>query len=284
MSFNMTAQADEINYIGQEEQIKAKQQDTLVDLAVTHEIGYVELLAANPGVDAWVPGKGQKLILPKKHLLPDVERKGLVINLAELRLYYFPEDESKMVTFPIGIGRDGFDTPSGNTHIRHKTANPKWRPTPRMREENPDLPEVVESGPDNPLGYHALYLNWPAYLIHGTQKPNGIGRRVSSGCIRMYAEHIKWLYENIPTQTSVHVINEDVKMGWVENEFYLEAQPSDEQVDEIEYLGKIETVHIPNGIVKKIEKRIGDQKDRIDWKKVRNVLIERSGRPEKITL
>lgn len=282
--FPHITEAKEYKTIGETRVIDARFEDTLVDLAVEHHIGYVELLAANPGVDPWVPGKGTKLTLPKMHLIPDAPQEGLIINLAELRLYYFPKDGSEPITFPIGIGREGFDTPSGKTTIRNKVDGPKWRPTARMRKENPDLPVVVESGPDNPLGSHALYLGWPSYLIHGTQKPRGIGRRVSSGCIRMYGDHIQWLYENVPVDTPVRVINEDIKMGWIDDELYIEAQPADIQVDEIEYQGKIETIDIPDGIFKEIEKKAGDQAKRIDWEKVRTILVERTGTPEKITL
>ncbi len=282
--FATSVQAKDHTFIGKTQEVKAKYEDTLVELAVKHELGYVELLAANPGIDPWLPGKGTSITLPKWHLLPDAPQKGLIINLSELRLYYFPKNGGEPKTFPIGIGRDGFDTPSGETHIRNKIEGPKWRPTARMRKENPDLPHIVEAGPDNPLGSHALYLGWPSYLIHGTQKPNGIGRRVSSGCIRMYADHIKWLYENVPVDTSVRVINQDVKMAWVDNDLYIEAQPADVQVDELEYGGKIETIDIPDGLFKKIEKKAGDQIARVDWKTVRNILIERTGTPQKITL
>lgn len=173
------------NYIGEMHTHKATAEDTFIELARANNLGYVEMRAANPGIDPWLPGKGVNIVVPSRHLLPDAPRKGIVINLPEMRLYFYPEDGGVPEAFSIGIGREGFDTPQGGTHITDKKEGPEWRPTRRMREEDPDLPEVVPPGTENPLGTHALYLGWPQYRIHGTNKPYGIGRRVSSGCIRL---------------------------------------------------------------------------------------------------
>lgn len=254
-------------------------EDTLVELAVKKGVGYVELLAANPNIDPWLPGKNNKITIPDHHLLPSAPREGVLINLGEMRLYYFPPDGSAPMTRPIGIGRDGLSTPLGETFIRTKVKGPKWRPTPRMRQENPDLPAVVEAGEDNPLGSHALYLNWPAYLIHGTHKPTGIGRRVSSGCIRMYPDDVKWLYETVATQTKVTVIDEPIKTAWIDDQFFIEAQPDSQQVDEIEYHTIIQTPAVSNKALHDLRKTLGKKAKEIDWSLVRRVLLERSGLP-----
>ena len=269
--------------VGGHQTILARHEDTLIELAVEHNIGYVELKAANPDVDHLLPGEGTPIVIPNRLILPEAPRRGIVINLAELRLYYFPP-EGDLVTLPIGVGRQGLNTPIGRTHIRTKVEGPKWRPTPRMRKEDPDLPELVEAGPDNPLGSHALYLGWPAYLIHGTQKPSGIGRRVSSGCIRMYPDHIKRLYETIPVETEVNVIDQPIKIAWHEGELYLEAQPDGDQSDEIEFEGYLKTIHIPEGVIERIRGLADDQADRLNWPVIRNTLLERTGMPVMITV
>lgn len=182
-----SAGADDI--VGDMRIYTAKHEDTLLDIARDHQLGLIELMAANPGVDPWLPGEGTRIILPTAHVLPDVPRKGIVINLAELRLYYFGKGNEPVVTLPIGVGREGFTTPVGTTSVIKKVKGPTWYPTASTRADDPQLPSAVPAGPDNPLGAYALYLGWPAYLIHGTAegaKEWGIGRRVSRGCIRMY--------------------------------------------------------------------------------------------------
>lgn len=256
--------------------------ETLMDMAEKYQVGYAELLAANPNVDPWLPRKGTKVIIPKWHLLPNTVHKGLILNTGELRLYYFTPNGVK--TFPIGIGREGLNTPQGKTTIINKIKGPQWRPTPRMRQEDPKLPEVVKSGPDNPMGAYALYLGWPSYRIHGTNKPKGIGRRASSGCIRMYANDIEWLFKNVPTGAGVTSITEPVKMGWIDGELYLEAEPNDSQIDELEYKNRQITIDIDDGVIARIRKFAGNDVGRIDWEKVRTMLIERDGIPAPVTV
>lgn len=269
--------------IGQNEVLTTKYEDTLVDLAMEKRVGYAQLIAANPGIDPWLPGAGTKVTLPNWHILPDVEHKGLILNTGELRLYYFPPDGSAPRTFPIGIGREGLFTPKGTTTIVSRQANPTWRPTPRMRLEDPELPAEVKTGPDNPLGKYALYFGWPSYRIHGTNKPKAIGRRASSGCVRMYDDEIEWVFKNVPNGTKVTSIDQPVKMAWIGNDFYLEAEPNDLQIDEIEYSNRQSTIDIPDGIIEKIRKKAGDDVGRIDWEIVRNTLIERTGMPTKVS-
>ena len=162
-------------------------------------------------------------MLPTVHLLPDAAPEGIIINLADMRLYYFAEPGGPMQSFPIGIGREGLLTPLGSTKVVRKNKDPTWRPTPRMRAENPELPEAVPAGPDNPLGNRAMYLGWPQYLIHGTNKPLGIGRRTSSGCVRMYPEDVEYLFDRIAVGTKVTVVDQPIKLSWIDDALYIEA-------------------------------------------------------------
>ncbi len=176
--------------------------DNLLDIARAEHLGLIEVMAANPGVDPWLPGAGKELVLPTAHILPSGPRQGIVINLSELRIYYF-DPERGVYTFPIGVGREGFGTPIGSSKVVRKAAGPTWYPTPGKRADDPDLPAVVPPGPDNPLGEFALYLGWPTYLMHGTNKPYGVGRRVSRGCIRLYPEDIAFLFKQAKVGTPV---------------------------------------------------------------------------------
>ena len=268
-----------LTYIGDMETIRAEYEDTLLELGRKHNMGYVEMVAANPGVDPWLPGENTKIILPKRHLLPDVPREGIVINLAEMRMYDFTENANNPRTYPLGVGREGLNTPLGITKIVRKKDGPSWRPTPRMRKENPDLPAVVPPGEENPLGTHALYLGWPQYLIHGTHKPLGVGRRVSSGCIRMYPEDIIKVFGNIPVGTQVNVIKEPIKLAWIDDMLYLEAHAEDELADSYEDIGAIKEYRVPETLFSQLSDVAGDQKDRLDWKAIRDEVKTRSGIP-----
>lgn len=269
--------------IGKLETIRAAKGDTFMNLAPRHNVGYTQLVAANPNIDPWLPGEGTEIVLPKWHLLPDTAHEGMVLNTGELLLYFYPADGSAPKTFPIGIGREGLSTPAGETTITRKAAAPTWRPTPRMRQENPELPAVVPAGPENPLGAYALYLGWPSYLIHGTNNERGIGRRASSGCIRMYRDDITWLYKYVTPGIKVTSVNEPVKMGWIKGELYMEAEPNDLQIDELEYRNRQITVDIPDGVIERVRKKAGNEAHRVNWEKVRNALVMRTGIPMQIT-
>ncbi len=272
------ASAYDKDYIGQPETIDAVYEDTFVKIAREHGLGYVEMRAANPAVDPWIPGEGTKIVLPTRHLLPNAPKDGIIINLPEMRLYFFPED-GEPISLPIGIGRDGLDTPEGDTKIVRKKEGPTWRPTERMREEKPELPAAVGPGPRNPLGTHALYLGWPQYLIHGTNKPYGIGRRVSSGCIRLYPEDIIRLFAEVPVDTPVHVVNQPVKAGWVGEEFYVEIHPLKEEADFLEDNLPLETTTLSEKEVGYILDKAGDIAEQLDWEKIRQAAAERRGYP-----
>ena len=270
--------------IGRSSLIKANSEETFADIARKHDIGYLELLAANPEVDPWLPDRAAGVVLPMAHILPDAPKQGLVINLAEQRLYYF-RGEGDIVTHPIGIGREGYDTtPRGTTKIVRKKEYPTWTPGPSAHKEDPTLPAVVKSGPDNPLGDHALYLGWPAYLIHGTNEPDGVGRRVSLGCIRLYPEDIASLFADVPVGTPVRVIEEPVKVGWYGNDLMLEAHWSIEQAGQVEE-GEEPTPATAPEVEARIRKLAGQALPpvTVDWDRVARVIRERRGVPTRIT-
>tara|TARA_Y100000296_G_scaffold2495_1_gene3490 strand:+ start:774999 stop:776183 length:1185 start_codon:yes stop_codon:yes gene_type:complete len=268
-----------LDYIGNTEKYTAKYEDTLIHLARKNNLGFVDIRSANPHLDPWIPGEGTEVILPKRHILPNAPREGVVINLAEMRLYYFDKDGNAPKTFPIGIGREGLQTPLGTTKVVRKAIGPSWRPTERMRKEDPDLPEVVEAGPDNPLGTHALYLGWPQYAIHGTNRPYGIGRRVSSGCIRMYPEAIVKAYDLIDVKTPVTVVDQALKVGWVEDMLYIEAHAGQELADEMEKKGKVTAQKLSSDQIAYIKKTAKDRADKINWDIAQKAFDARSGYP-----
>lgn len=207
--------------------------ETLLDIARRHGLGLEELKAANPGVDPWLPEPGRRILLPTRYVLPPGPREGIVVNLPELRLYYFPPpgpDGRRVVeTYPLGIGAEGRSIPLGRTRIVAKRRDPPWVVPASIREEharegNP-LPPVVPPGPDNPLGRFALRLGFPGYLIHGTHRPFSVGMRVSHGCLRLYPEDIERLYARVPVGTPVRIENRPVKVGWSGGMLHVEAHP-----------------------------------------------------------
>ncbi len=189
--------------VGQTFKFHTRYEDTFSDIARFYDIGYRELRDANPEVDPWLPGEGTEITIPQQYILPSGPRNGIIINLAELRLYYFPPGRKEIVTYPLGIGREGWSTPVGTTKIIGKKKDPTWTvPDSILKEHAQDgrpLPPVVPPGPDNPLGGYALYLGIKGYLMHGTNKPYGVGMRVSHGCIRLYPENIEQLFNMFPS-------------------------------------------------------------------------------------
>lgn len=270
------------DYVGAMQTYRARYEDTLVDLARRYNFGYVELLAANPDVDPWLPGDGTRIILPGAHLLPDAPRRGIVVNLTEMRLYYYRRSQEPPETFPIGVGREGRDTPLGVKRISRKAANPAWYPPPSIRAEKPDLPRMVPPGPDNPLGLFALYVSNSLIRIHGTNQPLGVGRRVSSGCIRMYPEDIEALFGMVPAGTQVNFIDQPVKFGWVDGDLHMEVHPSMQQADQLEIEGYI-VPEIADGTLAMAERAAGDQAYRLDVGTVLKASLERRGYPVRVT-
>ena len=218
--------------------IKARYEDTFVAFAQRYNVGYEAMKRANPGVDPWLPGEGTRIVIPTQFVLPRAPRRGIVVNVAELRLYYFPDEAAgtqggdgpqRIVTYPISIGQMDWSTPLGTTRVTGKVANPSWYPPQSIRDEHAArddiLPPVVPPGPDNPLGKHALRLALSSYLIHGTNMPSGIGMRVTHGCIRMFPWDIEALYKVVPIGTPVTIVNQPYKLGWTADGLYLEAHP-----------------------------------------------------------
>ena len=271
--------------IGELRLVAAVHEDTLLDLARDNGLGYIEMIAANQGINPWVPGAGTQIVLPTAHILPNAERHGLVVNLAEHRLYYFDPAGAAPVTFPLGIGREGWSTPLGTTEIVRKKVAPAWYPPDSIRAEKPGLPKAVPPGPNNPLGSHALYFGWASYLIHGTTMPWGVGRRVSHGCIRLYPEDIGHLFEIVPVGTPVQVIDQAIKVGWSGGELYVEAHPEERQADELEWTGQIKSFGAKSlaDALYRIKTEAGAAQHRLDWRLVRRVFKERSGVPVQVT-
>jgi L,D-transpeptidase ErfK/SrfK len=255
--------------------------DNLADVARHFDVGYTEMVAANPGVDPWSP-KG-RLVVPTMYVLPDAPRRGIVLNLGERRLYYFPPGGGSVVTYPVGIGAIGFTTPLSTTTVVRKEPNPVWIPPPSIHEENPDLPAMVGPGPDNPLGAFALRLGWPNYLIHGTNKPDGVGRNVSHGCIHLYPEDIEALFKMIPVGTPVRAIEQPASAAWIGIGLYVEAHPSKDQADEID----TEQPMTPTGddsVRQTVQTAAGANADAVDWAAVDNATLQRTGLPVEVAL
>lgn len=219
--------------VGEPQIITARYEDTFSDIAREYGLGYDELVEANPGIDPWLPGEGTRVLLPTQHVLPDAPRRGIVLNIAAKRLFYYPAVEegqrTMVLTYPVGIGRVGWNTPEGVARVVSKVENPTWTVPASVRREHAQkgdpLPPVVPPGPDNPLGQYAMRLSLPSYLIHGTNKPYGVGMRVSHGCVRLYPENIAVLFALVPVGEPVNIINEPYLVGWRGGEVYLEAHP-----------------------------------------------------------
>jgi L,D-transpeptidase ErfK/SrfK len=265
---------------------------TLLDIAREYGFGYQDLKLLNPKIDTWMPEDGELVQLPSKFILPNVVREGIVLNIPEMRLYFFPPQKKgepeRVYTYPLGVGREGWATPYKKTRIIGKKEHPDWRPPKSILQEHEDagdpLPEVVKAGPDNPLGDHALRLGLPAYLIHGTNKPWGIGMRVSHGCIRLYPEDIAELFDQVKVGTAVNIINNPYKIGEEDGVLYLEAHPPLTTATKDEYGNVIEsTGEIRNGnftqVVEMIVASTAEDEYVIDWGMAKIVSEEVKGIP-----
>jgi L,D-transpeptidase ErfK/SrfK len=256
--------------------------ETLLDIARDNNLGILEVMAANPGLDPWIPREGSPVFLPGLRVLPDAPHRGIVINLAERRLYFFSDSKAEVRSWPIGVGRLGFTTPLGSTRIVKKKIDPIWYPTAETRADDPELPAVVPPGPDNPMGGYALYLGWPQYAVHGTNRPWGIGRRVSRGCIRLYPEDIEVLFDLARVGMRVTVVDQIAKLAWHEGRLYLEVHPSKAQLDNLEELGNFEPEPI-DGLLALIKEVAGEKVDQLDLARIRRAERERLGTPISIT-
>jgi L,D-transpeptidase ErfK/SrfK len=226
--------APDSDVVGEVQVIRAHYEDTFTDIARAYDLGYDELVQANPGVDPWLPGAGTRIVLPTQFILPDAPREGIVLNIGTKRIFYYPKvatgESPVVITHPVGIGREGWGTPIGSTTVVSKVRDPVWTVPASIRKEHADagdpLPARVPAGPDNPLGAYALRLGFPSYLIHGTNKPSGIGMRVSHGCVQLFPEDIESLFSQVPVGTRVQIVNQPQLLGWDAGNLYLEVHPA----------------------------------------------------------
>ncbi|MHA1567126.1 MAG: L,D-transpeptidase family protein [Alphaproteobacteria bacterium] len=255
--------------------------ETMVEIARRYGLGFVELVAANPGVDPWLPD-GQEIVLPTAHLLPDVTHEGIVVNLGDQRLYFFPPWPGPVQSYPISIGKDHNQTPVGMTSVVGKREQPTWIPPASIRAEKPGLPAVVPPGPANPLGAFSLDLGLPSYRIHGTPFPYSIGRRATHGCIRLYPEDIAALFPQVTVGLPVALVDQPVKLGWFGGDLFLEIHPSQAQADELELDQRFTPAPI-EGLLARVGQSAGDQISRVDWAAVARIAEQRRGVPVPIT-
>jgi L,D-transpeptidase ErfK/SrfK len=263
--------ADGQTVIGALQETTVGKDDTLTDIARRFNLGYEELLRANPGVDPWLPSAGRTVVLPTRFVLPDAPHDGVVINIAAMRLFYFPPHKAGepqvVFTHPIGIGKVGWSTPEGTTKIVRRQKDPTWHPpisVIKEHKENGDvLPAVVGPGPDNPLGNRAFYLTWPGYLIHGTNKPAGVGLRSSHGCIRLFPEDILELFDKVPIGTEVHVVNQPYVFGWDNGQLVMQAFGSLE--DDRRDWQKAQQALLSRSLSKNTQKELKSRGQTVDW-------------------
>ena len=267
------AKGDDV--VGQLAFISLAKGDTLPDIARHFSLGFNGLSAANPGVDVWVPEAGERIMLPLSFILPDAPRKGIVINLAAMRLFQFREDRESLtvLTYPVGVGTEERPSPIGQMYVERKAFRPTWHVPASIakdhREKGDPLPAKVLPGPQNPLGEYALYLSKPGYLIHGTNKPSSIGLRATNGCIRLYPEDVKKLYGNTPVKTPVYMVEQPYLVGQRNGVVYMEVHIPPEELD----AGEFEKAYAK---LRDIEKESGRS---LDWNKVKKVLAEARGIP-----
>jgi len=261
--------------VGRPAAVRLEKDDTLPDIARHFGLGINEIRAANPGVDLWVPEAGERVLLPLSFILPDAPRKGIVVNLATMRLFLYKEEGASLSvsTYPVGVGTDERPTPMGQMYIARKAARPTWHVPASIaadhRRKGDILPAKVPPGPDNPLGEYALYLSKSTYLIHGTNKPASIGLTATNGCLRLYPENIKTLFEDTPVKTPVLIVNQPYLVGQRGGVLYLEAH---EPIDDS---GALEAEKLARKL-KAIEKKAPRG---LDWKKIKEVQSEARGIP-----
>ncbi len=267
--------AKEDDVIGRLAVIRLKKGDTLPDIARHFSLGINTVSAANPGIDIWVPEAGERIRLPLSFILPDTRRKGIVINLAAMRLFYFKEDGNLMAvsTYPVGVGTTERPTPIGQMYVVRKKFRPTWYVPASIAEDHrkkgDPLPAAVPPGPLNPFGEYALYLNKSGYLVHGTNKPASIGLRATNGCIRLYPEDIKRLFENTPVKTPVNIVNQPYLVGQRGGIVYIEVHSSAEESGST-------GLKAAYAKLRNIEKK---SEHALDWKKVKEAVTEARGVP-----
>jgi L,D-transpeptidase ErfK/SrfK len=271
--------------VGEVQVVTAGKDDTLTDIARRFNVGYEDLLRANPKVDPWLPGEGHEIVVPTQFILPNAPYSGVVINIAAMRIYYFPPvkhgERVVVLTHPIGIGKVGWKTPEGVARIVRRQKDPTWRvPVSVLKEHHEngqDLDPVIGPGPDNPLGKYAFYLQWPSYLIHGTNKPAGVGLRSSHGCIRLYPEDIEQFFNTIPLGTQVQVVNQPFLFGWGNGRLYL--QPFDVLEDDERDWNKAQRKLLNKSLSAALQQQLKTHHQQIDWDRVASLAHDPRGIP-----
>lgn len=266
--------------IGTVDVINAEDQDNVVNLAARYDIGFNTIQNANPQLDM---KRGfpinAPVVISTEHILPNVPRVGIVVNLPEMRLYYYPENSQTVLTYPIGIGKIGKTIPIIDTAIAYKRENPTWTPPEDIREFNLQqgvvLPKVMPPGPDNPLGKYAIYMKIPTYLMHSTIFPESIGTRASFGCLRMYESDIEGFFPTITPGIPVEILNMPTKVGWQNDFLYMEVNPPLE-----EHQNEMEAT-IP-GMVHRIVEITANQPTLVDWQAVSFIAKEKDGIPHSV--
>ncbi len=282
--------------------VASRADDTLLDIARRHGLGYEDIVRANPDVDTWLPGEGTEVLLPTRYVLPPGPRQGVVLNLAEYRMYYFPEpkdgEQPVVMTYPMSIGRMDWETPLGLARVVSKVRNPTWYPPQSVRAEHAadgdPLPRIVPPGPKNPLGEFAMRLSIPGYLIHSTNRPAGVGMRVTHGCIRMFPEDIRFLFEQISLETTVRIINEPVKVGWHGDELVMEVHRALDEVPLETDSGEITNEVLPEDAYQHQERDVltaltiqfvaatNSRAGELDWQRAEELLDRADGIPVKV--
>ena len=261
--------------IGRLAVVRLEEGDTLPDVARHFSLGTNAISAANPGVDVWVPKAGERVLLPLSFILPDTPRKGIVINLAAMRLFQYKENGTSLLvtTYPLGIGTEERPTPTGQMHVTRKAARPTWHVPASIAEDHRKkgdiLPKAVPPGPDNPLGEYALYLSERGYLIHGTNKPASIGLTATNGCLRLYPENVKLLFDDTPVKTPVLIVNQPYLLGQRDGVMYLESHAPPEGSSALESV----KLHKKLNAIEKSSRRT------LDWKMIKKVQAEARGIP-----
>jgi L,D-transpeptidase ErfK/SrfK len=279
--------ADGSSVVGTDSNVTTVYEDTLPDIAHRFSLGYYEIIRANPDVDVWLPGAGHRLTLPGRRILPAGPREGIVVNLPEHRLYYFPKprphEKPIVITYPVSIGKMDWRTPLGDTQVIAKIVHPAWYPPESIRKEHQEngdpLPRMVGPGPDNPLGDYALRLaaGRGEYMIHGTNKPVAVGMAVTHGCIRMYPEDVAALFALIPVGTKVRLVNEPVKVAWVDGRLFLEAHPP------VNEEGQSVSPDVRQ-LSQKLKHVLGDNTAAVHWDLARSTLKAANGMPTLVGL
>ena len=275
--------------VGVVQVVTASKDDTLTDIARRFNVGYEEIVRANPKVDPWLPGEGREIVVPSQFILPDAPRTGLVINIAAMRIFYYPPLERDarpvVLTHPIGIGKVGWRTPEGVTKIVRRQQDPTWRVPVSVRKEHhengEDLDPVIGPGPDNPLGKYAFYLQWRSYLIHGTNKPAGVGLRSSHGCIRLYPEDMAQFFAMVPVGTQVRVVNQPFVFGWRDGQLYM--QPFDVLEDDTRDWAKAQRRLLSKSLAARLQQQVKEHGAEVDWTLVSALARAPRGVPVPIT-